>query len=158
MIARGGAWAVIYATAAAPIMAANRKFRKAGAPDWLRIAIFAIVSPQTEEASRDLVCALAAMVRGAGPLLLTFVGRIFVMALRLAAPLLVTIFLVDLVLGLFARVVPQADLFSLGLPLKLLVGLGMTVVFLQEFVPIVPDLVGQMIDDLLKLVETMVPA
>ena len=109
-------------------------------------------------ASFDVVPLAGARVAAAGPLLLQWVGRLFVTALRLAAPFLVTIFLVDLALGVFARMVPQADLFSLGLPLKLAVGLGIAGVFLSQFVPVVPELVGQMVSDLLALIEAMVPA
>ena len=68
---------------------------------------------------------------------------------------MVTIFLVDTALGVFARVVPQADLFSLGLPLKLLSGLGMMYFFLQNFFLVIPDLVALMLNDLLSLIEAL---
>ncbi len=96
-----------------------------------------------------------ANLAAAGPLLLAWTGDFFTAALRLAAPFVVTLFLIDLVLGVFARVVPQADLFSLSLPLKLAVGLGLAVFFMQNFFPIVPDLVARMLDDLLRLVEAL---
>ena len=64
-------------------------------------------------------------------------------------------FIPNVALGIFARVVPQADLFSLGLPLKLLVGIGMTYFFMQNFFPIIPDLVAQMINDMLSLIEAL---
>jgi len=103
--------------------------------------------------SFDVVPLAGARLAATGPLLLDWTGALFITALRLAAPFMVTIFLVDVALGVFARVVPQADLFSMGLPLKLLVGFGIMYFFLQNFFPVIPDLVTQMINDLLQLIE-----
>ncbi len=76
-----------------------------------------------------------------GPLLVTWTGGFFATAVRLAMPFLVALFLVDVALGVFARVVPQADLFSISLPLKLLAGLAISVAFVAAFVPMAPALV-----------------
>ena len=71
-----------------------------------------------------------------GPRMLDWTGAFFAGALRLAAPFVITVALIDVTLGVFAKVAPQADLFSLGLPLKLLVGLALSVLFMQHFFPI----------------------
>ena len=105
--------------------------------------------------SFDVVPLAGAHLAATGPLLLKWTGALFVTALRLASPFMVTIFLVDTALGVFARVVPQADLFSLGLPLKLLTGLGMLYFFLQNLFPVIPDLVTLMLNDLLALIEAL---
>ncbi|MEM1042257.1 MAG: flagellar biosynthetic protein FliR [Bacteroidota bacterium] len=86
-----------------------------------------------------------------GPLLLQWTGAFFTTALRLAAPFMVTLFLIDVALGVFARVVPQADLFSLGLPLKILAGLSLFALFVQQFGPVAPDLVARMVEDVAQL-------
>ncbi len=91
-----------------------------------------------------------------GPLLLQWTGAFFTTALRLAAPFMVTLFLVDVALGVFARIVPQADLFSLSLPLKLLTGLSLFALFVQQFGPVAPDLVGRMIEDVAQLIGVLV--
>ena len=101
--------------------------------------------------SFDVVPLAGAQLTLVGPLLLDWTGALFVTALRLASPFMVTIFLVDTALGVFARVVPQADLFSMGLPLKLLTGLGMMFFFLQNFFPVIPDLINDMLDNLLEV-------
>ncbi len=92
-----------------------------------------------------------------GPLLLQWTGAFFTTALRLAAPFMITIFLIDVALGVFARVVPQADLFSLSLPLKLLIGLGVFYFFLQNVFPVFPGLIDQMAGDGLRLLEALQP-
>lgn len=105
--------------------------------------------------SFEVVPLSGARLEATGGLLLEWMGALFVTAIRLASPFMVTILLVDTALGVFARVVPQADLFSLGLPLKLLVGLGMTYFFLENLFPVIPDLVALMLNDLLTLIEAL---
>lgn len=51
----------------------------------------------------------------------TFTG-VFIIALKIAAPILAVLIIVDLSLGLVARTVPQLNVFILGFPLK--IGLG----------------------------------
>lgn len=82
-----------------------------------------------------------ASLAASGPVLLSWTGGFFSTAVRLAMPFLVALFLVDVGLGVFARVVPQADLFSISLPLKLLAGIAISIAFVASFWPLVPALV-----------------
>ena len=102
-------------------------------------------------ASFEVVPLAGAHLEASGPLLLDGMGALFIAAIRLAAPFMVTVFLIDVALGVFARLVPQADLFSIGLPLKLLVGLGLTYFFVQRFFPTVPERIGQMLADVMRM-------
>ena len=86
-----------------------------------------------------------------GPVLLSWTGGFFETAIRLAMPFLVALFLVDVGLGVFARVVPQADLFSISLPLKLLAGIAISIAFVASFWPLVPSLVDGAFDGLDQL-------
>ena len=92
-----------------------------------------------------------------GPLLLSWTGGFFATAVRLAMPFLVALFLVDVGLGVFARVVPQADLFSISLPLKLLAGMAVSVAFVAAFVPLAPALVDQAVAGLDALFAALAP-
>ena len=68
---------------------------------------------------------------GTGEVLLELFTRTFVAALELAMPALAALFLVELVMGLASRFAPQANVFLLGLPLKLMAALAsVTVVVL----------------------------
>ncbi|NBB87109.1 MAG: flagellar biosynthetic protein FliR [Bacteroidetes bacterium] len=96
-----------------------------------------------------------ANLAAAGLPMLDWIGYFFRTALQLAAPFMILVFLIDVCLGVFARVVPQANLFFLGLPLKLLVGLSMAYVFVLYFFPFVSMLIDQMLDDLLLLIEVL---
>ena len=113
---------------------------------WLFLLVFVLL-----DGPQSLVVGLArsfvavplggADLAAGGPLLLSWTGGFFSTAIRLAMPFMVALFLVDVGLGVFARVVPQADLFSISLPLKLLAGLAIAVAFVASFVPLAPSLV-----------------
>ncbi|MDQ2650669.1 MAG: flagellar biosynthetic protein FliR [Actinomycetota bacterium] len=53
-------------------------------------------------------------------------GLLFVAALEIAAPLLAALFLADVALGLLSRAAPEMHVFVLGLPIKILLTLGLT--------------------------------
>lgn len=98
-----------------------------------------------------------AQLHASGPLLIEWTVEFFRVAIRLAAPFMISILIIDMVLGIFARLVPQADLFSLSLPLKLLAGFGLAYFFVQNLFPIIPDLIERMSDDLLRMLEAIAP-
>jgi flagellar biosynthesis protein FliR len=77
--------------------------------------------------------ALDSMMAGA---LHAFTG-LFVAALELAAPVLLAALVTDAAFGMVARVVPQMNVFAVGFPVKVLVGLlmlGATLPFLSNWV------------------------
>lgn len=92
-----------------------------------------------------------------GPLLMEWTGAFFRIALRLAAPFMVVLFLTDVALGVFARLVPQANLFSLSLPVKLLVGLGVFLFFMQSAFTALPPLIERMARMLADLLSALAP-
>lgn len=52
-----------------------------------------------------------------------FTGGAFVIGVKLAAPVIVTLFVTDICLGIIARTMPQMNVFIVGFPLKISVGL-----------------------------------
>ena len=58
-------------------------------------------------------------------------GRFFVAALQIAAPLIAALLLTDLALGLLARAAPSMNVFVLGMPLKMFVTVGLAAVAIQ---------------------------
>lgn len=103
--------------------------------------------------SFDVVPLAGANLEAGGPLMLQWMGDFFTTAMKLASPFMITIFLVDASLGVFARVAPQADLFSVALPVKILVGMSMMVFFVGNFFPLLPGMIDKMYVDLLALIE-----
>jgi flagellar biosynthetic protein FliR len=62
----------------------------------------------------------------AGPVISEFFTRLFVIAFQIAAPAVATLFLTTLAMGILSRTVPQMNVFIVGLPLSVLVGLFIT--------------------------------
>ena len=58
----------------------------------------------------------------------------FVIGLKLAAPVVAALFMADLALGFIARTVPQMHVFVVGLPMKIGAGLVMVMLTLPVFV------------------------
>ncbi len=82
-----------------------------------------------------------------GQHLIAFSSQMFVMALKIAAPIMASIFLVDLALALVARAAPQMNVLFIGFPLKISVGfLFMTLVFAAMSL-----YVGRYIDELVPM-------
>ena len=98
-----------------------------------------------------------AQLHASGPQLLTMAGGLFITGLRIASPFMVTFFLVESAMGIFARVVPQADLFSLGMPLKLIVGLSLAIAFVQNLIPLSPELLDESAVAILELIDALRP-
>ncbi|HSG99428.1 MAG TPA: flagellar biosynthetic protein FliR [candidate division Zixibacteria bacterium] len=69
----------------------------------------------------------------AGEMLMRLSGVLFTMALKLAAPILLTVFLVDVALGALARTMPQMNIFVIGIPVKIAVTLLMMAATLPVF-------------------------
>lgn len=94
-------------------------------------------------------------IAASGPLLLQWIGQLFATALRLAAPFMLTILIVDASLAVFVRMVPQADLFSIALPLKLILGLTLTLFFVKIFFEYTPLLLDTLVDQLRAMIEAL---
>ena len=53
-------------------------------------------------------------------------STIFIVAIKIAAPVIISLFLTNIALGIMARVVPQMNIFIVGFPLK--IGIGLLVI------------------------------
>jgi flagellar biosynthetic protein FliR len=69
----------------------------------------------------------------------------------IGAPILVTLFVSDIALGILARAVPQMNVFIVGLPLKIVLALAGTAVLLPTTMGFVGDLTGRMLSDLSQM-------
>lgn len=87
----------------------------------------------------------------------TFITQSFVtvfsLAFQLAAPVLVALFLTDLGLGLLTRVAPQFNVFVIGIPLKLLVGLVILIVMMSSISSLFQNLFIQMLRSMEKFMQ-----
>ncbi len=107
--------------------------------------------------SYEAIPLAGAALANPGNLMLSWTGELFVIAIRLASPFMITIFLVDMTLGIFARVAPQTEIFSMSLSLKLVVGTFLLLLYIQNFFPVLPELIDRMGEDLLQMIEALAP-
>lgn len=83
------------------------------------------------------------------------VATSFTLAFQMAAPLVAALFLVDIGLGILAKTAPQFNIFVIGLPVKLLVGLLMLTLLLPGFVSLFYDLFDTMFRTIDQLIQTL---
>jgi len=69
------------------------------------------------------------MTSSVGELMIKYTAYVFVIAVKVAAPIMVTLFLVDVSLGLIAKTMPTMNVFFVGFPIK--IGTGLTMVALS---------------------------
>lgn len=61
------------------------------------------------------------------------IGKLFILGFKVGSPILVTIILVDVLLGILAKTMPQMNIFIVGMPLKIMVGLALIIATLPIF-------------------------
>jgi flagellar biosynthetic protein FliR len=79
----------------------------------------------------------------------------FRLGVRLAAPIVAVLLVIEVGLGLLVRLIPQVNVFVLGFPLKTGIGLGLLAAALAPFIPFLGTLFVRMdveLDRLLRLV------
>ena len=80
---------------------------------------------------------------------------VFVIGFKIAAPVTAAIFIVDVSLGVIARAVPQVNVFVIGMPLKILLGLLVILFTLTAFRSVVHVLMGGMHNEMLRFMEIL---
>ncbi|ERN53299.1 flagellar biosynthetic protein FliR [Alkalihalophilus pseudofirmus] len=75
----------------------------------------------------------------------TTFNAMFIIAFQMAFPIVGSLFLVDVALGMVSRAVPQMNVFVVGMPLKILVGLPLLIVYMSVFIMVVQKLFDQMV-------------
>jgi flagellar biosynthesis protein FliR len=83
-------------------------------------------------------------------------GKVFSLGLKIGAPVIVTLMLVDLALGMLSRMIPQVNIFVEGVPVKILVTVTMLSFSLGVIVPGVASLFRGMDAEILKIFRLMV--
>ena len=77
-------------------------------------------------------------------LMLTFIKDYFVIGFRIVLPMFAATLMVNIVLGVLAKVAPQMNMFVIGMQLKVLMGI-IIIALAAKYVPVVADLIyGEM--------------
>jgi flagellar biosynthesis protein FliR len=84
------------------------------------------------------------------------VGKVFSLGFKIGAPLIITLFLVELSLGLLSRMVPQINVFVEGMPLKIMVTIAMLSFSLSMLVPLLAGIFKGIEGEVPKIIRFMV--
>jgi flagellar biosynthesis protein FliR len=82
-------------------------------------------------------------------------GMVFVAAVKIGAPVIVSLFLTDVLLGIIARMVPQVNVFFVGMPLTVGIGLILLIASLPFFVFVFSKLVDSFETQTVQLLRLM---
>lgn len=82
-------------------------------------------------------------------------GMVFITAIKIGAPVIISLFLANVILGVMARMVPQVNVFFVGMPLTIGVGLVVLIASLPFFVMVFGRLLGTFEDQTVQLLRFM---
>jgi len=82
-------------------------------------------------------------------------GNIFVIAIKVGAPVIVVLLLMSVAFGLAARTVPQMNIFFVAMPLKIIVGLIFLVFTLPYIASFLESIFSGLGNDILRLLHAM---
>ena len=82
-------------------------------------------------------------------------GVVFVAAIKISAPVMVSLFLADVVLGIMARMVPQVNVFFVGMPITIGIGVVLLIASLPFFVLVFGKLLEVFEDQTVQLLRLM---
>lgn len=87
--------------------------------------------------------------------LLTLSGKIFIIAIKVGAPVIVSLLLTSAALGLVARTVPQMNVFIVAMPIKIVIGLFFMGVSFPYLTYYLKELFGKLGNIIFHLLEAM---
>ncbi|MBG9788091.1 MULTISPECIES: flagellar biosynthetic protein FliR [Brevibacillus] len=87
-----------------------------------------------------------------GEFMLKAFSQMFLSAFMMAIPIVIALFLVDLSLGIIAKMVPQFNIFVVGLPLKLLISFLMLIFVMPGFFLVLSNYISKMFQAMAELI------
>ncbi len=84
-------------------------------------------------------------------------GDVFVIGFKISAPILIAILVTDVALGVISKTVPQFNVFVVGMPLKILIGLIVMIITVPAFVAFIEVLINGMNSEMLNFMKDMGP-
>lgn len=91
-----------------------------------------------------------------GFFLVNILSKIFSIGFKLSTPIIAMIFLLDLMLGILVRTMPQMNVFVVGLPLKIMVGLLIVIITISIFSTVVNGVFDDMVNEIYNFLSNVV--
>jgi len=79
----------------------------------------------------------AVFSQGMTPQLIQIMGMVFIIAFKISAPIIAAALICDVALGILSRTMPQMNIFFVGIPLKIVLGLVVVMITIPAFISIV---------------------
>lgn len=107
--------------------------------------------------SFEVVPIQEAQIHLAGPFMLEIATYLFIIGVQITSPFLIVLFLVDLSLAIFARIMPQANIMFIALPIK--IGVGFILLYLvMPYLPVAFEMMFmRMFDFLEEFITVLMP-
>lgn len=81
--------------------------------------------------------------------------QVFDIGFKIAAPIIAAVFVTDVVLGIISKTIPQINVFILGMPLKIFVGIIIILITIPAFIYIVAMLTDNMNIEIFNILKNM---
>ena len=85
----------------------------------------------------------------------SLMAEMFAIALRISAPIIAAVFIADVVLGVLSKTIPEMNVFVLGMPIKVMLGLIIITITISNAVPIAEGLTSLMEENIVKFFAAM---
>ena len=82
---------------------------------------------------------------------------IFVIAVKIGLPIVVAVFLTEVALGILARTMPQMNIFVVGVPGKIIVGIFVLSLALPSYIVFLEVIFSEIFHHMYRLLESLVP-
>ncbi len=92
---------------------------------------------------------------GMSQVLTKMVSDMFILGFRISAPIILTTLLTDLTLGIISRTIPQLNVFMIGMPAKIFVGIFTLLIMLPMYLTIIDFMFNGMNADIFRLMKFM---
>lgn len=89
------------------------------------------------------------------PEILNLTASLFTVALKISAPVVTTMLLTNILFGFIYRAAPQMNIFFVGYPVYIFVGILVMLLSMPVFVNVSGNLLGSIKDDMVKTIELM---
>jgi len=82
-------------------------------------------------------------------------GAMFLIALKLSFPILITLFILTVALGMLAKAAPQMNIFMLGFPIQIGVGFIVMIAVIGAIVLAMSNTITRSFDDLMRFLQAL---
>lgn len=83
------------------------------------------------------------------------IGKLFIIGFKIGSPILVTVIFVDVLLGILTKTMPQMNVFAVGMPLKIMVGLFLIIATLPIFFITLQHIFNSMYEEIFNFLKVI---